>query len=312
MEKILLSTYILKIQDNNKNDQILSRFNGTNDIYKVLENYLNSIFQNILRTSDLGQTTSLHITLDSPPFIEEENRILYGFFSSGVSGEEYQIRDVDSKESILNVQRNHAAFRNLFFYMKIPKGKNRGALILQRKSKFGIKTIFKTTINQYIKAQGFQIYSLSVNNLLHGEIYRKMMDHGNLKKVEFIKKKIPSSIEEYYSNNGNPRLIPGTLKTSMLSSTSLPQSFKQFLNNLYSNPNNERIEIDGIDEDFDEIEFELELNGKRKTFYIANRTKIQPDIDVTNDLEYEDGIPTLSSLKNQSEELIENIINLNL
>lgn len=258
MDKILLSTYLIKIQDRQKNDQVLSHFNGTDDFFRVFENYLNSIFENILATADTRQTTALHLTLDAPPTVDIENRRIYGYFSTGVSGEQYQIRDVETREEVLDVQRNHAAFRNIFFYIKMPTQRDNGALILQRKAKFGIKTVFKKTINQYIREQGYQNYTVLVNNVVHGRVYRRMITDGNLKKVDFIKRRIPSSIEEYYRNDGTPEQIPGTLKTSMLSSTgSLPQNFKNFVDNLFTNPDRERIEIDGIDEDFDEVEFEL-------------------------------------------------------
>ena len=313
MEKILLSTYLIKIQDRQGNDQTLSHFNGTDDFYQTFQNYLSSIFQNILATADTRETTALHLTLDEPPTINEENRSIYGFFSTGVSGEQYQIRDVETREEVLAVQRNHAAFRNIFFYCKMPTQRDNGALILQRKAKFGIKTIFKRTINQYIREQGYQNYSVLVNNIVHGRVYRTMIRDGNLKKVEFIKRRIPSSIEAYYSNNGTPEQIPGTLKTSMLSPTSLPDNFKTFVNNLFTNPDRERIEIQGIDEDFDEVEFELELNGKKKTFYVMNRHRIQPTVDVTSEIDFNaQGEPTLESLITQSEELIRDVIELRL
>lgn len=276
---------------------------------------MNNIFQNILATADLRQTTALHLTLDAPPTVDIENRRIYGYSSTGVSGEQYQIMDVETREEVLNVQRNHAAFRNIFFYIKMPTIRDNGALILQRKAKFGIKTVFKKTINQYIKEQGYQNYTVLVNNIVHGRVYRRMITDGNLKKIDFIKRRIPSSIEEYYRNGGTPEQIPGTLKTSMLSTSagSLPQNFKRFVDNLFTNPDRERIEIEGVDEDFDEVEFELELNGKRKTFYVIHRNRIQPDVDVTSQIEFtEQGQPTLESLIQQSEELITDIIELRL
>jgi alpha-L-arabinofuranosidase len=97
----------------------------------------------------------------------------------------------------------------------------------------------------------------------------------------------------------------------MLSPTSLPQNYKTLVNQLFTNPDRERIEIDGIDEDFDEVEFELELNGKKKTFYVRHKNKIQPDIDVTNDIERnEQGLITTESLTRISEELINDVIQL--
>jgi hypothetical protein len=312
MSKILLSTYVLKIVDNNKNIQILSRFNGSDDFFRIIENYLNAIFTNIRPESDNSETTTLHLTLDTPPVIDIENRRIYGYFSSGVSGDEYQIRDLDTQDPLLKVKRNHAAFRNLFFYFQIPNGKNQGALILQRKAKYGIKTIFRRTINNYIREQGYQIYRVEVNNLLHGRVYERMIQHGKLKKVEFIKKRIPATLEEYFENDGNPIEIPGTLRTSMSSGTSLPQSYRNLVDSLFRDTNQERIEINGIDEEFDELEFELELNGKKKTFYVTNKHRIQPDIDVTNQLEYdENDTPTIESLLIQCEELVQDIININ-
>ena len=180
--------------------------------------------------------------------------------------------------------------------MQIPNGRNSGALILQKKAKYGIKTIFKRTINRYMREQGYQIYKVEVNNLLHGRVYRRMIEHGNLKKVELIKKRIPSTLEEYYENDGNPEEIPGKLRTSMSSGTSLPKAYRNLVDSLFRDPDLERVEINGIDEEFDELEFELELNGKKKTFYVANKQKIQPDVDVTSQLELNaDGTPTTES-----------------
>ena len=313
MDRILLSTYILKIRDRQKNDQILSRFNGEDDFLRIMQNYLNSIFETILATADARETTAIHLTLDAPPEVNLENRSMHGFFSTGVSGEEYDIKDVASRETIIAVQRNHAAFRNIFFYLKIPTQRDNGALILQRKAKFGIKTILKKTLNRYVKEQGYQNYTVFINNVVHGRVYRRMIEHGNLKKVDLIKRRLPSSIEAYYNNDMREDQIPGTLKTSMLSPTSLPQNYKNFVNDLFTNPDRERIEIDGIDEDFDEVEFELELNGKRKTFYVKHKNRIQPDIDVTADVELsEQGVPTTESLIRISEELIVDIIQLRM
>lgn len=313
MPKVLLSTYLIKIQDRDHNDQILSHFNGADDFYNIFHNYLMFIFENVSNASSLGQNTLLHLTLDSPPIVDNENRRIYGYFSSGVSGEEYKIRDIDSSEEVLEVQRNHAAFRNIFFYIQIPTQRNTGALILQRKAKFGIKTLFKNTINRFVRQQGYLNYRVLVNNVLHGRVYRRMLNHGNLKKIEFIKRMIPSSIEDYYSNDGNVREIPGTLKTVMSVSSGLPDSFKRFVDGVFSNPDRERIEIEGIDEDFDEIEFELELNGKKKTFYVQNKHRIQPDVDVAGHIDYdENGEPLLESLVEQSEELVRDIIELRL
>jgi hypothetical protein len=311
MERILLSTFLIKIQDNNRNDQILSHFNGTTDFLNLCRDYLTDIFSNIQNLSDSQAAISIHLTLEAPATVDLNGRTIHGYFSSGVGGEEYAIRDVQTRNTVLDVRPNHAAFRNLFFYFYIPRGSNVGALVLQRKSKYGIKTILKKSINEYSRAQGYSNYKIHINNVLHGQVFRRMMDNGSLKKIDFVKRTIPSSIEAYFQNNGQQTQIPGTLKTTFLSASSLPQAFKQFIERLYQNTANQRIEIDGIDEEFDEVEFELELNGKKKTFYVSNRTRIQPDVDVTRELDYgANGQPTTESLIRETINLLNDIINM--
>ena len=97
----------------------------------------------------------------------------------------------------------------------------------------------------------------------------------------------------------------------MVSSTGLPQNYKNFVDYLFTHQDKERIEI--VDNEFDEVEFELELNGKKKTFYVMNKSRIQPDIDVSSELEYnEDGSVKIESLISQSEELIRDLIELRI
>jgi len=47
-----------------------------------------------------------------------------------------------------------------------------------------------------------------------------------------------------------------------------------------------------------------------KTFYIKNRQRVQPDIDVTSSIEFENDIPKTKSLVKNSKELIDDILNL--
>lgn len=309
MEKILLSTFTVKVT-RDKADLMLSLFNGQDDFFKFSQDFFKEIFQTIQRNTDINDSTIIHLSLDEYPTVDLQKRCIYGYLSSGIGGEDYKIKDTLTNQEIFKVKRNHAAFRDVFFYLQIPKNKTSGALILQRKSKFGVKTVFSKGINQFAKKLGFQGYYIQINNIIHGKVYQKMIQEGNLKRIEFIKRKIPKDIATFYSSGGQVDCIPGILKTTM-SASRLPENFKYFVDKLFNPSNNERIEIKDIDNDFEEIEFELELNGKRKTFYVVHRNKIQPDIDVSNDISYDaDGLPTLESLVKQSESLIQEVIHL--
>jgi hypothetical protein len=312
-ERILLSTYAVKIVDKQKNKQLLSKFNGSEDFLKTFNTFTSDIFKTIEKQPDLHNRNTQHLTMDKPAVLDAPGRKIYGFFTSGVSGEKFDIRDLDTNETEMEVEPSkHGAFRNLFFYFYIPQSRNIGYLILQRKAKYGIKTLLTRVLNKYIHTNGFENYYVEINNLLHNNVYEKMLKEGNLKKVELIKKRIPNSIEEYYSDQDKTYDTKGTLKTSISSATSLSEKWKTFIDKLFKNrQENARIEIMGND-DIDEIEFELELRGKNKKFHIVNHQRTQPDVDVTDNLQFKSGEPTIESLILESQSLIDDMLEVRI
>lgn len=311
-EKILLATYVVKIVDNNKNQQMLSYFNGSDDFLSTFESFTEYIYENVNQLPDLSGRRTIHLTLEEPAAKEEDNRCIYGFFSSGVSGERYKVVDTTTNETELNVDTHHAAFRNVFFYFYVPRNRNVGYLILQRKASFGIKTKLLPAINSYIRQEGYQIYRVLINNLVHNSVYTRMMRDGNLKKVELVKRRIPRSLEDYIQNNEEPEELKGTFKSSFTSRTSLPQNWKDYIDRVFKQHNTEHatLDVDGLDDSYSDLEFELELNGKKKTFYVVNRQRIQPDVDVTRNIDIQDGEPTIDSLKEQAIELINDMLDI--
>ncbi len=311
-DRILLATYVVKIFDNNKNQQILSRFNGTDDFLIQFRNFTHHILENIDQLPDQSGRHTIHLTLEEPAAVDEDDRVIYGFFSSGVSGERYRLVDTNTNESEMDVEPYHAAFKNVFFYFSIPRERNIGYLILQRKTQFGIKTKLIPAINSFITQAGYSNYKVHINNLVHHSVYRRMMDEGNLRKVDLIKRRIPRSLESYIQNNEEAEEIQGTFRSSFSSRTSLPQSWKEYIDRIFRqhNTNNSTLEIQGLDDQFTDLEFQLELNGKQKTFYVVNRQRIQPDIDVTQNIEFENDEPTLDSLINQAVDLINDMLDI--
>lgn len=311
-ERILLATYVVKIYDNNKNQQVLSHFNGTDDFLRTFRLFTEYIFENVNQLPDLSGRRTIHLTLEEPAITEEDNRCIYGYFSSGVSGEKYRLVNTNTNETEMDVDTHHAAFRNVFFYFYVPRNRNIGYLILQRKQHFGIKTKLIPAINSYIRQEGYQLYNVHINNLVHNSVYNRMMRDGNLKKVELVKRRIPRSLESYIEGNEQPEEINGTFRSSFTSRISLPQNWKDYIDRIFRQHNTENatLDIQGLDDNFNDLEFELELNGKKKTFYVVNRQRIQPDIDVTRNVEFENDEPTTESLKFQAIELIEEMLEI--
>ncbi len=309
-ERILLASYAIRIK-HKKEDAYLSTFNGVDDFYNLLKKFFDYIFRNVNQLKDRAGNENIHLTLDELPLFDDAKRIFYGYFSSGVSGDKYKIKEIASNTTLLDVDRtNHASFRDVFFYFYIPQNKSIGYLILQRKTHFGIKTKLTPALNGFLAKEGYMDNYLELKNIIHISVYKNMMRFGKLKKVELVKNKIPNNLEEYISNNQSYQETKGTFRSSFTSRTSLPDSWKSYIDKLLRKELNETVEIDGLDDSFNDLEFMLDLNGKQKTFYIKDRHKVQPDIDVTNNIDFENETPTIESLVKNAQELIDDVIKL--
>lgn len=309
-EKILLASYGITIKFKKEN-AYLSAFNSVDDFYPLLKKFLNYILTNINQLKDRSGNETIYLTLDQTPTFDDKRRICYGYFSSGISGDTYKVKEIATNEVLIDVDRNnHASFRDVFFYFSIPYNKSQGYLILQRKTNFGIKTKLLPALNGFLAKEGYIENDLSLKNLIHISVYKQMMKLGKLKKVELVKNKIPNSLEEYLSNDENYLQRKGSFRTSFSSRSGLPENWKTAIDKLMRKERNETVEIDGLDDSFSDLEFQLEMNGKQKTFYIKNQQKVQPDIDVTSNIEFVNGLPTTESLVKNAEELIEEVIKI--
>ncbi|MBB6501222.1 hypothetical protein [Pedobacter cryoconitis] len=307
-QKIYLSTYKLSVFEE-RTEVLLSKFNANEDFFDFFNLFMEDIYTNVKKTHSYQDQTVLHLTLDEPVTADKDKRIFYGYLSSGVGGDKYKVRTEGERATTFESNpEKHITFRNLFFYLQLPRDKNYGYLIIQKKRDLGAKGLIQKALNQFLKDKAYLKFSATINNLLNGRVFDRMMSEGSLKNIDFIKKTIPSTIDELYSKGLKKER--GTLTTSV-SAPSLGKYWKDLVKELYRRDYKKEslIELEGIDS-LDEVEFELELNGKKKTFHVFAKSRTQPDVEISNDLELVDGEPTIASLVNVSESLITDMLTL--
>ena len=306
-DRILLSTYTIRLIDNaSKENQILQRYNGQDDFLDFIKLFTDYIFENTNQLTDRSGRVKIHLTLDEQSTKVDGDRCVYGLMSSGIGGDKFKLVDLTNETPTITAGKNHVSFRDIFFYFYVPKNKEVGYLILQRKTNFGIKDRLKEALNSYMRSLGITNYHINFNNLIHEKVFKKMMNEGNLKKVDLIKKKIPFSIEEYVKNGVNPGEVKGEQRISFSSYGTLPNQWKEDILGFLKLPVNRdaTIELSGLTE-YEDIEFELELYGKRKKYYVKKQYKTQPDVDVTSSIDLDvNGDPLVTSLVATAKEMI--------
>lgn len=310
--KIIFASYSIRINDNEKNPQLLDRFNGSEDFLKFFKKFTEDVYVKVRKILDSKRSKEIHFTVYDPCITIEEERCMYGYFYTGVGGDEYDIINTRTLEKEKEIKKHHAAYRTIFFYLYVPKNKNIAFLILQRRSNYGIKTKVQPILQEYLNECGFQNYRLYFKNIINASVMQFMLAHGQLKKISFTKRSVPESLEDFIYKNQESNERKGKLTVS-LHSNDLGSKWRYDIEQLYKNTSIEKetVEIDGLDDSYDEIEFELDHQGKKKTFYIVNRSRVQPDINVTASIEFKDGIPTIDSLVATARSTIEDLFELN-
>jgi len=288
----------------------MGQFNGKDDIMPEVVALLTEIFTTPVQVGNEDErNTTLNLTLTQPPIVISDERIIYGYFDAGVSGQDIMVKNRHTKLEVFKGDRdNHGLYKNLFFYISIPFKSDSAYLILQKKSRFGVKSAFTTLLKKWIKQRGYSDTYISVNAVLNGTLFNKMLSHGKLKKINFVVNHIPNHIEDYIKNNENPSLKDGYMTTTIESKNGLSESFVNFAKIQYlKTDRNALVEFNGDEKEYDEIQFELELNGRRKTFYANNRNKTIPDIDVTYEIDKDQktGEPLLNSMLKKCAEIVE-------
>jgi len=272
---------------------------------------MDDVFANVKKSPSFKDNTSLHLALDERAISNSSTRTVYGHVSSGVGGDKFSVRIEGQTNTEFKSDPNiHITFRNLFFYLQLPRDKTYGYLIIQKKRDVGAKRLLEKALNKYLREQGYSQYVAKINYMLNGRVYDRMMSEGNLKNIDFIKKTIPATMEQFYSDG--PNTEKGTLTTSIRSPFSLSPYWKDYIDRLFKKEHRDStIELlDGLDS-FNEIEFELELNGKIKTFHVFDKGRTLPDVEVSTDLEFDEfNEPTVESLVNVSSSLIDDMLTL--
>lgn len=273
------SLQILKLQilNNNQDLQLLDRFNGSDDFLMVMERYLMDIFQHIRRNTDhLGNEKIT--SLASPPIINNEYRILHGFFSSGISGEEdLKIKSNSTNEITYSVLEDENISRNLFYMVSVPRDKNYGAILVEKKGVHSIIKEIDYSLNQFFKSLGYLDYYIKVTQMPLNSYINDFIEDGVLSEINLIKNSIPMDIT---NPNDEERIFNGCKDIRSIKLTDSGEAIKQDLKRLYNQNFDENILVPFGETNYDEISFLIRYKGQRKTFYVKDKSKIRSDMKV--------------------------------
>lgn len=304
--KVKLITYRVSVINKINEKQTLNYFNGQEDLLNTVNEFCSYIHQNIKSyTDNLGNQRTF--SLEGLHSVKDSRRVIYGKFDTAYTGDKIKIKEAVTNNLICDVKVKDLQSRNLFFFIYIPKNEKNAYLVIEKKSNHGVKNILENSFNEFLRMKGFLDYRLCLDSAPNSNMIYNMMEYGELKEIKLIKSGIYSTFQEQFdnvealANNGTSENI---VKFNRFSRT---ERYKSELINLFNVDFQDYEQINICNNLFDEVSFVINWNGLTKTLYIKDKTKIRSDIDVTEQLLFENGEPTTESLIDTSINLIRNI-----
>ena len=280
-----LSPYTLRVREksfqNAKNLQ-LGKIKG-DDLFEILIQFMDSKSTELQLIETDQKVYKFESVINNPT-----ERIICGWLQYGEYGVEGDILNIKTGDIDYRKAKENAEITDHFFYLYIPEEYDEGIALFHRVRGKGVKTIFTDLFNKYLLETKNCLFS--ANKLVNEQIVSDWQD-ASVKEIQLIKYKGYKDIADNIKGLGHEEqtltLKPGRSKSmGTLLDLITPKSEK-----------NKCIEI--LNEHCERIKSVVLLNGKRKTFSIANNSysSLVCEIEAPRDLEFESGRPKFDSIK---------------
>ncbi len=297
--KYIYVSYRIALTNKKNEEQILSNFNSGLDFMNLTKEFLDSTLKNVKSYYD-SQGNKRTFTLKKPPRVNIGERMINGDFDSAFTGDGgLDIKDNETNYLKYDVKKSDLQSRSFLFLFYIPKGAKYAYLILQKKNNHAVKTVLLNTFNEFLNMKGFMDYSISIipssnfKNLIEG------LECGEIKQVKFTSissgvlnlVKSDRPLNSFFKNDIS-QLVQKPSKNEDISEQ------RKILLSLFSNKYefDDLIFIPGISQGVSEISFIVNYEGISKTYYIKDKSKIKSNINVSNKLLFENGLPIRDSM----------------
>lgn len=300
MPNISLTSYALRIKDRiTKSNIRISDTSSGFDIFEEFKEYLeqraegmavDEAKQKMLRVADL----------------KVKDRTLKGTIVTGVYGHESEMFDIDVMEVTHVRQETEAELIPFYFLMSFPEDTNEGIIILQKFMTYGIRRILLDDFRKHLENKDSP-FTVNINPLNYADIIKKYLTEGNLKKLRFVSKRLPSDLTNIYE--GEPPTekdgyMEVTINAKRNRSIPVASRFFDYLDGKAEMGNILEIE----DFEFDTIKCEVEINGRTRTIDLSRPTKIRSIHDITGKVKTEAGHPIFSSIDYLATDLLNDLL----
>jgi hypothetical protein len=246
---------------------------------------------------------------------EYDDRKIYGNFKAGEFNIAADFLDTENGNTTENARKTKDSEVYPYFYLLyIPRNSEKGILILQTFGVHAIKGLLQKCINDFIKEYADNIDNeelksclIQINPLISRDLLEKLESSEEVHEITLIKNKISRNTARLLTNKRtNQRMTigdPDNIKEiRKLVIRNKKKGFMDKQNIVDSLRNVEDAYAEIIEENYDEINITVTIDGSEKTIHFGSKNKYTEALPLTEEsiVFGDNGFPAYSYLKTTS------------
>lgn len=305
MPKVILIGYEIKIKKKREQGyKPLAEFNGVNDFYQVIVDYLTTH-----QPKNTGKPNAFKVkqadlkTIGFDGFIKDDTkRTIFGTVKIGEFGLSYEMVNVENQNLEHMRSVNETDSFPIHFLLKVPDVNDvlrfSGVAVFEKFRGRGAKGLFESHFMETFKTV-YPDYTLIMNPLVPEEILTSL-DKGKISEVTLKSPKLPKNIEDYYSR-GNEETERANI-TYKFSKVGADKKMNNYLKGVVNKAKPMNGVLVGDWFDVNEIDAKLKIDGKDETIIIKEeKEQIIPGLDISKKAKpAKNGFPPPNKVQNES------------
>ena len=262
MVRFSLGCYTMRVQNRITQDYLpLNDLAGGQDLFDIFSQYC----RDRQATTSIDNQTQKLIKINR---FYPRLRSVCGIVETGEFGYEADIFNVQLNNVAYQRTVNDAEMMPYYLLTNFPAQRTVGVLMLQRRSQFGISTVFARDFMQYFEDTCPEERVL-LNYLVPQQLIDQYMENGELTKVRFIRHTIPSDIADFY-DAGGPVEENGHIELTVVAGRGWRIPLKNQIRNVLGGSRNVREMVELQNFKYDNVKVELDVAGSRRTLDLSN------------------------------------------
>lgn len=314
MNSYSLSVYKITINRHlRKDDKVnLSDFDNGKNFLKLVDSmfisWKDNLNRKVVKDEDVKKVSRLQKIDKESWNYHLHKAYVDGIIESGDYGTQEEIIDIETGNPKYTKTTTDAALVPFYFMIYIEPNSQEGYLILERIGNIGILSVLEKAIREFIGPQMSERLTLNIVPYLIPEVLEM-----NLSAAEGAKKVILKGVNTNQFKNIQADTVFADCKTEV--SFVAPKNkfipkIKSVIDSLTGKKENELYKVNNVE--CQDVAFELDINGSRRTISVAKMTSIGMNMDITKKITTNTtGYPTYKCLFQEAHNILSYLIKNN-